>query len=68
MSVVTAPPSRRPRRPVVRGRDTGMATSEYALVTVAACAFAAVLYTVVTSSTIRDLLTRLVVDALGIGG
>ena len=65
MSVVTPPPVRRPLR---AGRDTGMATSEYALVTVAACAFAAVLYAVLTSSEIRGFLTRLVVDALGAGG
>lgn len=45
-----------------------MATSEYALVTVAACAFAAVLYAILTSSEIRALLTSMVIDALGIGG
>lgn len=49
-------------------RDSGMATSEYALVTVAACAFAAVLYAILTSSEIRALLTSMVIDALGIGG
>ncbi|UPT23602.1 DUF4244 domain-containing protein [Thermobifida alba] len=45
-----------------------MATAEYALALVAACAFAAVLYAVLTSSEVRDLLTRMVVDALGAGG
>lgn len=51
-----------------RGRDTRMATSEYALVTVAACAFAAVLYAILTSAELRTALTRMVIDALGMGG
>ncbi|WP_338065062.1 DUF4244 domain-containing protein [Thermobifida fusca] len=45
-----------------------MATSEYALVTVAACAFAAVLYAILTSAELRTALTRMVIDALGMGG
>ncbi|HLU97251.1 MAG TPA: DUF4244 domain-containing protein [Thermobifida alba] len=66
MSVRTAPPLR--LRPAAGDRQTGMATAEYALALVAACAFAAVLYAVLTSSEVRDLLTRMVVDALGAGG
>lgn len=66
LSVRTAPPLR--LRPAAGDRQAGMATAEYALALVAACAFAAVLYAVLTSSEVRDLLTRMVVDALGAGG
>ncbi|TDQ55353.1 DUF4244 domain-containing protein [Actinorugispora endophytica] len=66
MSVPTVPLSR--LLPATRDRDLGMATAEYALATVSACAFAAVLYLILTSSEIRDLLTRMVVDALQAGG
>ena len=44
--------------------DTGMSTAEYAIGTVAACAFAAVLYKVVTSGEILSLLTGVVSRAL----
>lgn len=54
--------------PAAHNREHGMATAEYALATVAACAFAAVLYLVLTGSEVRDLLTRLVIDALHVGG
>jgi hypothetical protein len=46
------------------GSETGMSTAEYAIGTIAACAFAALLYKVVTSSQIFDLLTGLVSRAL----
>ena len=42
----------------------GMSTAEYAIGTLAACAFAALLYKVVTSPQILDLLTGLVSRAL----
>ncbi|MBX5446894.1 MAG: DUF4244 domain-containing protein [Acidothermus cellulolyticus] len=45
-------------------RDAGMSTAEYAIGTLAACAFAALLYKVVTSSTVLQLLTGLVTRAL----
>jgi hypothetical protein len=45
-------------------RDAGMSTAEYAIGTVAACAFAALLYKVVTSSQILDLLSGVVSRAL----
>jgi len=41
-----------------------MSTAEYAIGTVAACAFAAVLYKVVTSTQILDLLSGVVSRAL----
>lgn len=46
------------------GRDEGMSTAEYAIGTVSAVAFAAVLYAILTSSEVRETLTRIVVDAL----
>jgi hypothetical protein len=44
--------------------EAGMSTAEYAVGTVAACAFAAVLYRVVTGSSIVTGLTELVDSAL----
>lgn len=50
---------------VRRGRsDGGMTTSEYAVGTIAACAFAAVLYKVVTSPPVMSALQSLLKDAL----
>jgi hypothetical protein len=50
---------------VVRG-DAGMSTVEYAIGTVAAAAFAAVLYTVVTGDAISGALEALVQRALSV--
>ncbi|MFF8709940.1 DUF4244 domain-containing protein [Streptomyces sp. NPDC015184] len=48
-----------------RGRsDNGMTTSEYAVGTIAACAFAAVLYKVVTSQPVMSALQSLLKEAL----
>lgn len=47
-------------------REIGMSTAEYAVGTIAACAFAALLYKVVTSTQVFDLLTGLVTRALNI--
>jgi hypothetical protein len=44
--------------------EAGMSTAEYAVGTIAACAFAALLYKVVTSTQVFDLLTGLVTRAL----
>ncbi|MFE9120933.1 DUF4244 domain-containing protein [Streptomyces sp. NPDC007172] len=49
----------------VRG-DAGMSTSEYAVGTLAACAFAAILYKVVTSDGVLTALTGLVTKALDV--
>ncbi|WP_239073910.1 DUF4244 domain-containing protein [Streptomyces sp. SID10853] len=46
------------------GRDAGMSTSEYAMGTIAACAFAAVLYKVVTSGPVAAALQSVVEKAL----
>ncbi|MGK5110597.1 DUF4244 domain-containing protein [Geodermatophilus sp. CPCC 205506] len=44
--------------------EAGMSTAEYAVGTVAACAFAAVLYRVVTGGSVVDGLSELVASAL----
>lgn len=46
--------------------DSGMTTAEYAVGTVAACAFGALLYQVVTSGAVRAALTDLVERALNV--
>ena len=49
---------------VLAEEEAGMSTAEYAVGTVAACAFAAVLYRVVTGGSIVTALTDLVDSAL----
>jgi uncharacterized protein DUF4244 len=66
------PGTERPSRPVaragqwsrVRAGEEGMSTAEYAVGTVAACAFAAVLYRVVTGGSVVSALSDLVQSAL----
>lgn len=53
-----------PRRFGSCGDDAGMSTAEYAVGTVAACGFAAVLWGVVHSTAVQQLLTGLVTKAL----
>jgi Flp pilus assembly pilin Flp len=48
----------------LRREDKGMSTVEYAIGTVAAAAFAAVLYKIVTSGTVVQALTKIVTSAL----
>ncbi|MFD7642432.1 DUF4244 domain-containing protein [Kitasatospora sp. NPDC059795] len=56
---------RRRYRKVAEGPpDAGMSTAEYAIGTVAACAFAAVLYKVVTSDTVSGALSEVLDRAL----
>jgi hypothetical protein len=52
------------RQALLSGAEAGMSTAEYAVGTVAACAFAAVLYRVVTGDSIVSGLTELVDSAL----
>jgi hypothetical protein len=47
-------------------REDGMSTAEYAIGTIAAAAFAAVLYTVVTGDSVVTALTSLVQRALSV--
>jgi len=69
-SVCAAPPRKLARRVRCRlvasylQRDGGMSTAEYAIGTIAACAFAALLYKVITSAQIMNLLTGVVSRAL----
>ncbi|MFF7204283.1 MULTISPECIES: DUF4244 domain-containing protein [unclassified Streptomyces] len=59
-------PMRAWRRAMARRmrKDSGMTTSEYAMGTIAACAFAAVLYKVVTSGTVSGALEAVIGKAL----
>ena len=47
------------------GLDSGMSTAEYAVGTVAACGFAALLWTVLHSAAITHALSGLISQALG---
>lgn len=47
-----------------RAAEAGMSTAEYAVGTVAACGFGAVLWAVVHSGTVQEALTGLVTKAL----
>ena len=58
-----ARPSHRPPRSRLRG-DDGMSTVEYAIGTIAAAAFAALLYAVISGDSIVTALTDLVQRAL----
>jgi hypothetical protein len=53
-------------RPLANGGDAGMSTAEYAVGTVAAVAFAGVLYAVVSSSATRELISSVVERALSV--
>lgn len=59
----------RRRMTVVRSAvEAGMTTAEYAVGTMAACAFAAVLLVVVKSSAVRSALASVITAALGAAG
>ncbi|MGW4421729.1 DUF4244 domain-containing protein [Streptosporangium sp. NPDC004631] len=49
-------------------RDRGMSTAEYAVGTIAACAFAALLFKVVTSSEVQQMISGLINRALSVAG
>ncbi|SEG71472.1 Protein of unknown function [Thermomonospora echinospora] len=49
-------------------RDLGMSTAEYAVGTVAAAAFAGLLFKLVTSSEVKSLLLGIIRDALQLAG
>ncbi|WP_116112387.1 DUF4244 domain-containing protein [Austwickia chelonae] len=54
-------------RPGRRAREAGMTTAEYAIGTVAACTFAALLIAVVRSPEIKAALLGIITRALGLG-
>jgi hypothetical protein len=61
----------RPARQRLRdldGSDVGMATAEYAIATLAACGFAALLVTILRSGEVQGLLLGIVRHALSLGG
>lgn len=59
----------RQRMTVMRSAaEAGMTTAEYAVGTMAACAFAAVLLVVVKSSAVRTALASVITAALGAAG
>ncbi|MGV9596983.1 DUF4244 domain-containing protein [Streptosporangium sandarakinum] len=49
-------------------RDRGMSTAEYAVGTIAACAFAALLFKVVTSPEVQEMISKLIKRALNVAG
>ena len=51
-----------------RGDDLGMTTAEYAIGTLAACGFAALLVTILRGSVVQGLLLGLITKALALGG
>ena len=53
---------------VIRGAEAGMTTAEYAVGTLAACAFAAVLLAVVRSGAVKSALASVITAALGVAG
>ena len=50
------------------GRDAGMSTAEYAVGTIAAAAFAGLLFKIVTSPEIKTLLSGIIRKALQLAG
>ncbi|HEY7487693.1 MAG TPA: DUF4244 domain-containing protein [Streptosporangiaceae bacterium] len=50
------------------GRDDGMSTAEYAVGTVAAAAFAGLLFKIVTSPQVREMLLGIIHKALNLAG
>jgi hypothetical protein len=58
------------RSPLITGqvRDRGMSTAEYAVGTIAACAFAALLFKVVTSPEVQEMIRALIDRALNTTG
>ncbi|SNR62676.1 Protein of unknown function [Haloechinothrix alba] len=61
------PKGMRPRLAALRAAEDGMGTVEYAIGTLAAAAFAAVLYSVVTGDSVVSALTALIERALSAG-
>ncbi|WP_078862473.1 DUF4244 domain-containing protein [Streptomyces sp. NRRL F-5123] len=55
---------RRRARACRAAAEAGMSTAEYAVGTIAACGFAAVLYKIVTSGPVRTALTGVITKAL----
>jgi len=65
--VVRTGPVSRAARLRRMGRDAGMTTAEYAIGTLAACGFAALLVTILRSGEVQGLLTGIIRRALSMG-
>ncbi|RJL20407.1 DUF4244 domain-containing protein [Bailinhaonella thermotolerans] len=65
---VAVPPPPRSRRGGRRRGDAGMSTAEYAVGTIAACGFAALLFKILTSPEVRKMLSDLIRRALSLAG
>jgi hypothetical protein len=63
-TTLTARVARRIGRCRAGAGEAGMSTAEYAVGTIAACGFAAVLYKIVTSGPVRTALTGVIEKAL----
>jgi len=63
-----APCTRLRRHITGRLADAGMTTAEYAIGTLAACGFAALLVTILRGSAVRALLLGIIKRALALGG
>lgn len=57
---------RRLGRALAEAREAGMTTAEYAVGTIAACAFAAVMLAIVQSGGIESLVTKVIKAALSV--
>lgn len=62
-----AEPWREEGSPEPWGPDTGATTAEYAITTLAACGFAALLVVILKSEPIKELVTGVIQTALGLG-
>ena len=51
---------------LLRRDDQGMSTAEYAVGTVAACGFGGILYKILTSDKVMEMLTRIIERALNV--
>lgn len=56
-----------PTRPARLADETGATTAEYAITTLAACGFAAVLVVLLKSGEVRSLLMGIITSALSLG-
>jgi hypothetical protein len=63
-----APRFRPSRSALLANREAGTTTAEYAIGTLAACAFAAVLYKILTGGWVAEALGGLIHRALGLAG
>lgn len=57
----------RARRSMLEKAEAGMTTAEYAVGTLAACAFAAVLLVIVKSDGVKTMVTDVITTALSVG-